>query len=427
MEPIIKLEKVNFYYEFGKPNQVHALKNINLEIKKGEFVAIFGPSGCGKTTLLYVIAGIEKPQQGNVFVLGKNLVEAKKEELAVYRQIGVSIIFQTFNLIPSIKVIDNITLPMAFCGISPRLRQERARELLKRLKIEELADRYPHELSGGQQQRVAIARALANDPPIILADEPVGNLDSENAKIVLKLLKEINQKDKKTIILVTHEAWTLKGTVNRIIYLKDGEIVGEVKITPRLIEKVKQIGTSFFWKELFPKLPRARTFAKSYSEIALRGYPLEVRKRFEEFFWQRLNKKIDSEKFKELLDLPFSQGGVGLWKQKAEKLSQEVEEILKRRRFLKRIYKKIEKNPADPLFEEVTKIEEFLLKDCQLKLSPLQRERFRELISNRLRNIILPEHVIKILDLPIEKGGVGLRINTALKVGKKIEEFLERK
>jgi putative ABC transport system ATP-binding protein len=426
MEPVIKLENVNFFYDKGKPTEFQALKNINLEIYPGDFVGIFGPSGCGKSTLLYVIAGVEKPQEGKVMVLNQDLTKLPPEDLAFYRQIGISIIFQSFNLIPSIRNIDNVTLPMAFIGASAEKRRKRGMELLKRLGIADLANRYPHELSGGQQQRVAIARALSNDPPIILADEPIGNLDSTNAKIVLNLLKEINRKEKKTIVMVTHQAWTLTGTVNRIFYMKDGEIIKVEEKTSEIWQEIKKVGSSYYYQKLFPKLKRSEVYARLLSYLFLRGHSREEIERFGDFVFQRLTRKIDRSTFKELLDRPFSQGGVGLWRQKAERISDYVEDVIKKRKELKKIYRQLERNPADPLFEEIIKIQNWLLEDYKFQLTPLQKERLREVISNRIRNIILPEHFVKVLDLPLEKGGVGLKITTALKMSEKLENILAR-
>jgi putative ABC transport system ATP-binding protein len=426
MEPVIKLENVNFFYDKGKPTEFQALKNINLEIYPGDFVGVFGPSGCGKSTLLYIIAGVEKPQQGKVVVLNQDLTKLPQEDLAFYRQIGISIIFQTFNLIPSIRNIENVTLPMAFIGTSAEKRRKKGMELLKRLGIAELANRYPHELSGGQQQRVAIARALSNDPPIILADEPIGNLDSTNAKIVLNLLKEINQKEKKTVVMVTHQAWTLTGTVNRIFYMKDGEIVKVEEKTLAVWQEIKKFGSSYYYQKLFPKLKRTEVYARLLSYLLLRGHSREEIERFGDFVSQRLTRKINRATFEELLDRPFPQGGVGLWRQKAERISDYVEDIIKKRKELKKIYRQLERNPADPLFEEMIKIQSWLLEDYKFQLTPLQKERLREVISNRIRNIILPEHFVKVLDLPLEKGGVGLKITTALKMGEKLENILGR-
>ncbi|MBX4200605.1 ABC transporter ATP-binding protein, partial [Candidatus Parcubacteria bacterium] len=189
----IKLEHVDFWYNQTKSYKQQALKDINIEIERGEYVAFFGPSGSGKTTLLYLISGVEPAQQGKILINGRDISKFTKQELAIYRQIGVGIIFQQFNLIPNLTVLNNVALPMSFLGISQEKRLQEANNILKRLAIDHLAHRFPDELSGGQQQRVGIARALANNSPIIIADEPLANLDSENSKKVLEFLRELNQ------------------------------------------------------------------------------------------------------------------------------------------------------------------------------------------------------------------------------------------
>ncbi len=224
MEPIIKLENVNYYYDQGEKNELHALNNINLEIMPKEYAAFFGVSGSGKTTLLYVIAGIERVTSGNIFVSGRDITKFSSQELAIYRQMTVGIVFQQFNLIPSVTVLENITLPMSFLGIGKEQRDIKGMALLERFGIGAFAQRFPGELSGGQQQRVGIARSLANDPPIIIADEPLGNLDSENANLALDILRELKEKDGRTIIMVTHEAWSLKD-VEKVFHIKDGQVV----------------------------------------------------------------------------------------------------------------------------------------------------------------------------------------------------------
>src|SRR3989344_9599669 len=217
MEPLIKLTNINHWYDKGKPSEVWALKNINLEVEKGEYVAFFGPSGCGKTTFLYAISGIERVQEGKILVNGRNIGGLSDLELAIFRQTGIGIVFQQFNLVSSLSVLQNVALPMAFVGTSHEKAETEAAELLKRFGMHDFAHRLPHELSGGQQQRIGIARALANNPPIIIADEPLGNLDSVNAKNVMDILKELNEKDGRTIIMETHEPWSLK-KVRKIIH-----------------------------------------------------------------------------------------------------------------------------------------------------------------------------------------------------------------
>jgi putative ABC transport system ATP-binding protein len=422
MPPIIKLENVNFYYEKGKPTEVHALKDINLEIQAGEYVSFFGPSGCGKSTLLYIIAGVERPTEGKVIINGQNLADFSLKEIAVFRQIGIGIIFQNFNLIPSLKVIENVTLPMTFLGINPTKRRQRGLEILERLNIGNLAERYPYELSGGQQQRVGIARALANNPPIILADEPIGNLDSANAENVLDILKEFHEKDKKTIIIVTHEAWSLRD-VGRIFYVKDGAIIKEDTQKPK---DVKERALSPHYENLFPELPTLDVKAKMMAALFLRGYPKEQMERFEYFLRQLLGDKIDKELFRMLLDRPYQKGGVGLWKQKAAKIADQVENIIQEEKALEEIYKKLEKHPEDALYSEIEKISAWLLQDFRVQLSSFQKERFYEAVGERIRNIITADNFRRVLSLGKDQGGVGLRITTSLKVAEKMEMLLGR-
>jgi putative ABC transport system ATP-binding protein len=423
MESVIKFEGVNFYYNYGKTNETHALKNISFEIYPGEFIAIFGPSGCGKSTLLYLISGIEKAQKGNIEVLNKNYSSASLEELAVFRQIAFGLIFQSFNLLPSLKVIDNVMLPMAFIGISPEKRRERALYLLERLGIKNLAERYPHELSGGQQQRVGIARSLANDPPIILADEPIGNLDSKNAKIVLELLKEINQKDGKTIVMVTHQAWSLY-VVDRIFYLKDGELV-KIETKEKEEEKeVVKVGSSYYWKELFPRLPRVQVFAKVVAHHILRNRTEYEIKRLEELILKFVKKEINAEEFFKYLDLPFVQGGIGLSKKKANQLVYIIEDLIQKRKALSKILKELETQDFETTEDELEKVKDWLFEGYEVYLSPIQKIRFFEVLYERIKNIITQESFVKILDLPIDKGGVGLRTDLALKIGDKFNNYL---
>ncbi|MBI4691830.1 MAG: ABC transporter ATP-binding protein [Candidatus Terrybacteria bacterium] len=423
MEAIIKLENVNFYYDKGKPTEVHALKDVNLEIKAGEYISFFGPSGCGKSTLLYIIAGVERPDSGKVIVNGQDLMKFSSRELAIYRQIGIGIIFQNFNLIPSIKNFDNVTLPMAFLGISPKKREQRASEIMARLGVAELMDRYPFELSGGQQQRVSIARSLANNPPVILADEPIGNLDSVNANNVLDILKEFNQRDGKSIIMVTHEAWSLKD-VNKIFYMRDGAITKIEEKGEKMA--VKKVGAGYYHKNLFPELPVIEARAKVMASLILRGYSQEEIKRLEYFLSHYLRNQIDKETFRMVLDRPYKEGGVGLWKQRAKKIADYMENIIKEEKELEVLYKKLERDPETPLYEEVEKIQRWLLGDFTMKITPLQARRLNEIVMERIRNIILPEHFQKILNLPKDEGGVGLKIRTSLKITEKLETLLGR-
>jgi putative ABC transport system ATP-binding protein len=226
MKPIIELKGVWKTYTMGD-NEIHALSGITLSIHKGEFVAIEGPSGSGKSTCMNIIGCLDLPTKGEVLLEGIDIRSMSESDLAQRRGKKIGFIFQQFNLIPTLTAEKNITLPMIFLGTTKEEQRKRAEELLKLVKIDDRKDHLPGELSGGQQQRVAIARSLANNPEVIIADEPTGNLDSSTGKIVIEFLKEMNKKGK-TIIIVTHDQ-KIGEQAKRTIYIKDGKIIKEIK------------------------------------------------------------------------------------------------------------------------------------------------------------------------------------------------------
>lgn len=222
---MIKLEKVFKEYKIDNELTFIALKNINLIIKDGEFVSIVGPSGSGKSTLMHIIGLLDKPTSGRIFINEKEVSKLSDEETSKIRNRTVGFVFQQFNLINKLTVLENILVPSIYCrdklNFDPK---QRALELIKKFNIEGKENTYPNKLSGGQQQRVAIARALIMDPPIILADEPTGNLDSKNGEIILSLLERLNKEEKRTVIIVTHDLSIAK-KAKRKIQIKDGEII----------------------------------------------------------------------------------------------------------------------------------------------------------------------------------------------------------
>ncbi len=233
-QPVIKIK--NLTKKFGsKDNVVNVLNDVNLEISPAEYIIIFGPSGCGKSTLLNCIAGLENISSGDVVVRGESLKNKSEDDLALYRRDKIGMVFQQFNLLKSMTVLENIALPQLFKGANLETRKKRAIKLLKLFDLDKLANRRPTELSGGQQQRIAIARALMNNPWIMLIDEPTGNLDSKAADEVMDLIKSLNKKSKRTVILVTHNPDYIHFP-HRVIYMKDGKIT---KITENKKEKVQ--------------------------------------------------------------------------------------------------------------------------------------------------------------------------------------------
>lgn len=222
---MIKLKNVFKEYPIDEETSFFALRNINLEIKKGEFVSVVGPSGSGKSTLMHIIGLLDRPTKGEVYIENKEVSKLSDDEISKIRNEKVGFVFQQFNLINKLTVLENILLPTVYCRKKIEFdAKTRAITLIKKFNIEGKEDSFPNKLSGGQQQRVAIARALIMDPPIILADEPTGNLDSKNGEIILSLLEKLNKEEKRTVIIVTHDLEIAK-RARRIIKIKDGQIV----------------------------------------------------------------------------------------------------------------------------------------------------------------------------------------------------------
>ncbi len=228
-EIIIQLNNVWKIYKMGKV-EVPALKGLSISIKKGEFVSIMGPSGSGKSTTMNMIGCLDIPTKGTIYLNGIDISSMSESSLAQIRGKTIGFIFQQFNLISTLTAIENVMLPMIFQNISAKKRKEKAMRLLSMVGLEKRLNHKPAELSGGQQQRVAIARALANDPEVILADEPTGNLDSKSGSNVISFLKEMHKKNKKTIIMVTHDEKLAKNA-DRVEYLMDGKIIKSMKIS----------------------------------------------------------------------------------------------------------------------------------------------------------------------------------------------------
>lgn len=224
MPELLSAKQVSKIYQMGT-NSVNALDNVSIGINEGEFVAIQGTSGSGKSTLLNMLGGLDHPSSGEVFFSTKPLGPFTKREMARYRRFSVGMIFQNFNLIPTMSAEENVSLALAFGGLRGQQRRERTKRLLTRVGLEDRMTHRPSELSGGEQQRVAIARALANNPKVLLADEPTGNLDSVRAHELLGLLREMVTQDSLTILMVTHDQELANSFADRIVFMKDGKVV----------------------------------------------------------------------------------------------------------------------------------------------------------------------------------------------------------
>lgn len=223
---ILSARDVRREYRQGR-SPVRALDGVSADIRQGEFLAILGTSGSGKSTMLNLLGGLDRPSSGEIRFEDKSLASLTHAEMATYRRTKVGMVFQSFNLIPSMSAWENVALALAFSGVARKERRERARALLSKLGLAEREEHRPSELSGGEQQRVSIARALANDPLVLLADEPTGNLDSVRAAEVLGILKQL-QSEGKTIVIISHDRELVEAFADRCLHLRDGKVVDPV-------------------------------------------------------------------------------------------------------------------------------------------------------------------------------------------------------
>lgn len=425
-EPSIVVDQLRVIYNKGKSNEVRSLDGVSVKIYPQEYIIIFGPSGCGKSTLLYGISGLQAPTYGDVVVNGKNLAHMTPKESVEFHQVSIGMVFQAFYLIPTLTILDNVCLPKVFRGEDLKKRKEDGMRLLERFGIAAQADKFPNQLSGGQKQRVAIARALVNNPDIILADEPVGNLDSESAQNVLDIFKEINDVDKKTVIMVTHNAEHLH-YADRIIHMKDGKKVSEeINTDKRPKEAIKEEVTSTP-EEISNELKiLMRTFKNlSLQQVGVLLIPFKAKQLMthilselteeqlssaEALLKEYLFKNIDIDVFQGKLDLDLVKGGAGWNKQRAHSFTSRIQEILNQVEVL---------NSNTEL--SVIAFADYLMHQYNIVLPEEVLLRFRSFIKLRVDNKIDRFGLTQRLDAPVALGGAGLYKGTAEKVVREIE------
>ena len=223
----IKTVDVRRHYKMGE-NVIRAVDGVSLTIRQGEFAALLGTSGSGKSTLMNLIAGLDRPSSGAIVVHGRDLAQMNPEDLARYRRHTVGMVFQSFNLVPTMNLAENVELPMRFAEVDRHERDERVQDALKRVRLSGRLTHRPSELSGGEQQRGALARALVNRPKLLLADEPTGNLDSRTGEEIMNLIRELNSTLGTTVVMVTHERALAERYANRLIFLGDGKMLSEI-------------------------------------------------------------------------------------------------------------------------------------------------------------------------------------------------------
>ena len=442
MQPIIKTENLSVTYFLGRSNQVNALANANIEIYPGEFIIFFGPSGCGKSTLLYAIAGLEKHITGNIYIEGQNLSKFNNKQVELFHQKKIGMVFQAYYLISSLNILDNVVLPQFSVGVKTKERKAKALELLEHFGVKPQSKKFPNELSGGQQQRVAICRSLINDPDIIFADEPTGNLDSKSADDVMGLLKELNEKKKKTVILVTHSPEKL-GYANRVIYMSDSKIIyvklnepaktADKKIASQdnlSLEPIADKNTELLVNAYssFSKNNRGELLAlfkaKQLVAEALSDKTLEEISVIESKVQKMLIGGIrEGNALASYLDDNFQKGGLGMDTRSAQKLIDRINGIVTEIKLLEEQEAKMATQEAMvDSDEEVRHLRHYLFDAFNVDIKAVSAvERVNQVIKNRLDNKIDKNTVRMKLDLPLDEGGVGLDSRTARKIARRLE------
>lgn len=413
-EPIIQFKNVSVVYEAGKTTQTRALSDVTLDIYPEEYIVVFGPSGSGKSTLLYAVAGLESPGAGEVYISGQNIANLSEEAFVNFHQQKIGMIFQAYYLLSSLNALDNVLLPQMFRGVEREERKKRALALMERFGIKGFANRPPQRLSGGQQQRVAISRALINDPDIILADEPVGNLDSKSAEEVMKILQELNEKDRKTIILITHDPRFIS-YAHRVFHLKDGMLVS-VSINPAKPQKAvvteAPAGMERL-RQIAPGLTDAQLRARSVIGEVLQKYDAETVLLLENLVTGFLEDTLSQENMEAALSRASAEGGLGLYHETALNLSHKLADIksdMKRAAYL----------PPTGDEDLVLHLRQDLLQDYGGTLDLQQMTRLDRLIRKFLAKEIDSSQLREILRWPLKKGGVGLSWRTSRNFSRKL-------
>ena len=422
MSPIVKLENLSVIYDLGKSNETVALNDVNVEIYPQEYIIFFGPSGCGKSTLLYTIAGLEFPTQGRVIVEGKDIKDLSPQKLIALHRSTIGMIFQAYYLLPTLNVEDNILVPQFFMKAPGKERKQKAEMLMRRFGIYDLRKKKISQLSGGQQQRVAVARALINGASIILADEPTGNLDSKNAEILLDLLTELQEKDKKTIIHVTHNPRDLP-RANRVFYMKDGKIQREVintekpslgGMSKRKISELERLA------QAYPYLTETRLRAKMILNHLLLPFDIETQQKMEKLIEEYIQGKINEAQMVQAFDAPPEKGGLDLYHQRAQSLAREITKLAGEVQIIEE-----EKYPqVTPPVERAAKIRCYLLDNYKGHVSFEQLKKLDDILTQRVIGKIRRERLEELLDLPLKKGGAGFNRRTARKFARAVELIL---
>jgi putative ABC transport system ATP-binding protein len=430
-KPIVYVDHVEITYNIGQENEFKANRGTTLEVFDQEYIILFGPSGCGKSTLLYSIFGVLAPSAGKMYVNGESIYDYAPMEMVLFQRKTMGIMYQQFNLIPSISVLDNVALPLIFDGIGPREREIRAMELCKRFTVDGVVKKLPTHLSGGQQQRVSAARSLVNDPQILIADEPVGNLDSVTAAAVMATLDEINQRDKKTIFLVTHDAKLLP-RAHRVVYMSDGKVLRVVP-NPEKEQIVKlEAGSTIITEieqvaRIYPYDSPKELQAKSVINYLIEELSFDQISKLQKLTEDVIDGRIDYPNYMQVLMRSESDGGIGIPVARAGVMVEKLRQIVEFSHNISRYRRATSLDGSETYIrnsEYVNRIAEFLTTQTAITLDPKAKSSFEDIIKQRIGGFIRKEEFNKQLQFKIEDGGVGLHAKQAFDLTRLIEKLI---
>jgi putative ABC transport system ATP-binding protein len=417
LDPIISLKNLEIVYNLGKSNEYRAADGVTFDIYPEEYIIFFGPSGCGKSTLMYCILGALPPTGGEILVAGKNPYKQTADELVYYQRSTVGIIFQSFYLISSISVMDNVSLPQIFAGVPEKERNAHTMELLRRFGVDKQANKLPLNLSGGQQQRVAVARSLVGNPKILLADEPVGNLDSTSSDQVMGMLDDINKKEKKTVILITHDAKYLP-YAHRVFYMSDGKcqriVINPEKEQIYKTEKRAIVTEIEKLARIHPYLSPEELRVKSVVNYLTQEFNFDQIERLERGIRLAMDGKIDESGFFLFLASPLEKGGAGFDEARARDMASKTLKILNESRDVARYRRNIEQ---DWFFSKhawlIQRLRGNLLDGYTGQVRKEQIEPLELAISQRVIGEYKRDDFQKQIGLPIADGGAGFSSSDA--------------
>ena len=428
-KPLITCRDLAITYNVGKSNEYKALQNENTDIYEGEYIILFGPSGCGKSTLMYAIQGSLPPAGGSLLIRGDDIYSYPPQERVYFQRYIMGIIFQSFNLIGSLTVLDNVALPMIFCDANKATRERRAQTLLDRFGVGHVSHKFPNMLSGGQQQRVSVARSMINDPQILLADEPTGNLDSISTQQVMDKVDEINTFDQRTIIMVSHNAAHLS-YAHRVYYLKDGFIVREV-VNPqrKQIKPVKEGETIVTELEqlarLYPYDSVETLRVKSLTNFLTQEYTFSQLVRLERAIQLLIKGKIHKKNFIDALVKKYDEGGVGIDRKTAEKMADVSVTIVKQAEDVHRFRND---NESDTAFfaqhKFAERVREYLLEHHKIPLTKKTEANLTMCVADRLLGIHDEKGFFESLGQSVKEGGLGLREDIREDISRYMEKLI---